>query len=299
MVHGLAYRRREPFSKVKFDLCVLMASHPNPAKFKIISFSCLAIICCLLFVPAAAQSDCKAKTANYITRLKTALQVFIPDPGNDVARDKYLESLRQDNSRLYDLVANLSKEAVVNMDRDSLWLQCFQQEFLYVNPTDKDENIVLWYAHLFKRFATFEFNSPEFAKGFGIHVDANQGAADLGQPNEAYSFAARLMAAYTFSKSITGGRVRILGGVSTYYFNNRFLWFANPRVEYRIADVDNDFTTFGNIKAIADANFGRTWIAGVGIGLELHTFGIQLMYQRQGEIKNSHFHVGVFYRFIK
>ena len=232
-------------------------------------------------------------------RLKAAVASFIPDPGNDRERDQYIEALRRTNPDGYQSIERLSKEANLQMQRDSLWLSCFQLEFLNINPSPQDENIILWSSHLFKRFAEHEFISPEFERGFGIHFDASQGAADLGQDSEAYSFAARILMAYTFSKDKSGGRLRILGGVSTYYFDNRFLWFINPRVEYRIIDIGNELTSFGSIKAIADANFGKTWIGGIGVGLELHNFGVQLIYQRQGEIKSSQLLVGIFYRFLK
>ena len=276
-----------------------MDSTFNFMGYRFVNIICFVSFSLLVFVPASGQSDCNSKTGNYIKRLKDALQSFMDDPGNDMQRDQYLASLRQSHPKAYNLVERLSKEANVNMQQDSLWLQCFQQEFLNVNPTDKDENIIRWSAHLFKRFIAFDFISPEFETGFGIHVDANQGAADLGKKSEAYSFAARVLMAYTFSKERSGGRFRILGGVSTYYFDNKFSWFANPRLEYRIRDISNDLTTFGNWKAIVDANFGKTWIAGAGIGLELHHFGVQLLYQRQGDVKDSHLLVGVFYRFLK
>jgi hypothetical protein len=257
------------------------------------------IALCALPISATGQSECRSKVGEYITRFKAALQNFIPDPGTDEDRNRYLESLRQTNVQLYNSVEQLSLEAKTNSERDTLWLPCFQQEFLNIDPGPMDGNIILWSAHLFKRFTAFDFESPEFERGIGIHVDANQGAADLGRDSEAYSFAARILLAYTFSKSVSGGRFRILGGVSTYYFDKDFLWFVNPRVEYRIRDIGNELTSFGNIKAILDANFGETWIAGAGIGVELHKFGVQLMYQRQGETKKSHILVGLFYRFLK
>jgi hypothetical protein len=276
-----------------------MNSTFNLMGYRIANIIYFVIALLLVCVPASGQPDCTTKTGNYIKRLKDALQNFIDDPGNDTERDEYLESLRQNNLKAFNLVKSLSIEAIVNMQQDSLWLQCFQQEFLNVSPTEKDENIIRWSAHLFKRFVAFDFISPEFEPGFGIHIDANQGAADLGQQSEAYSFAARILMAYTFTTERTGGRFRILGGVSTYYFDSKFSWFVNPRLEYRVRDIGNDLTTFGNWKAIVDANFGKTWIAGAGIGLELHSFGAQLIYQRQGDIKDSHLLVGVFYRFFK
>lgn len=276
-----------------------MDSASNLMEFRIANIIYFVIALTLVCVPASGQPDCTTKTGNYIKRLKDALQNFIDDPQSDAQRDQYLESLRQSNPKAYNLVERLSKEANVNMQQDSLWLQCFQQQFLNVSPTEKDENFIRWSAHLFKRFVAFDFISPEFESGLGIHIDANQGAADLGQKSEAYSFAARVLMAYTFSKERSGGRLRILAGVSTYYFDSKFSWFANPRFEYRIRDIGNQLTTFGNWKAIVDANFGKTWIAGAGIGLELHSFGAQLMYQRQGDVKDSHLLVGVFYRFLK
>lgn len=245
------------------------------------------------------QLDCPAKTRNYIIQLKTSLKDFIPDPGNDEERDQYLQMLRQKSPEKYDEVERLSIKANREMQRDTLWQLCFQQEFLNVNPTLQDENIIRWSAHLFKRFIRFELLSPEFEKGFGIHIGASQGAADLGLDSEAYSFSARALMAYTFSRNASAGRIRALAGVSTYYFDNKFFWFANPRIEYRIIDIGNELTTFGNVKALVDANFGKTWIAGLGVAVELHNFGVELMYQRQGEIKKSHLLVGIFYRFLK
>ncbi len=245
------------------------------------------------------QADCSAKTRNYIIQLKASLKDFIPDPGNDEERDKYLELVRQKSPDRYDEVERLSIQANREMQRDSIWLQCFQQEFLNVNPAPQDENIIRWSAHLFKRFISFDLLSPEFEKGLGIHLGAGHGAADLGQDSEAYSFSAKVLMAYTFARNASGGRLRVLCGVSTYYFDRKFFWFVSPRVEYRIADIGNELTTFGNIKALADANFGKTWIAGAGVAVELHQFGIELMYQRQGEIKKSHLLIGIFYRFLK
>ena len=259
------------------------------------------LLCSVYPLRTFAQESCKPKVEDYILRFKTALQNFIDDPGSDAARDQYLQSLRQINPGLYDKIERLSLEAKNNMDRDASWLACFQQEFLNVHTTDNDENIILWSAHLFKRFVTLEYISPEFERGVGVHVDASQGAADLGKSTEAYSFAGRVLISYTFSKerTATGGNFRILGGISTYYYENEFLFFANPRVEYRISDIGNKLTTLGNLKAIVDGNFGDTWIVGGGIGVELHNFGVQVLYQRQGDDKNSHLLVGLFYRFLK
>ena len=254
---------------------------------------------CSLTISATAQSECRSKVGEYISRFKAAFRNFIPDPGTDRDRNLYLESLRRSNVQLYNYVEQLSIEAKANAERDTLWLPCFQQEFLNIEPGPMDGSILLWSAHLFKRFTEFDFDSPEFERGIGIHVDLNQGAADLGRDSETYSFAVRILLAYTFSKRLSGGRFRMLGGVSTYYFDRDFLWFVNPRLEYRFKDIGNELTTFGNLKGILDANFGTTWIVGTGIGLELHNFGVQIMYQRQGEIKKSHILVGIFYRFLK
>jgi hypothetical protein len=268
-------------------------------KFRLTKVFIISSLLSLMSAPLAGQPDCSVKVENYLRRFKSALQNFIPDPGSDAARDQYLNSLNQDNPQLYGSVVQLSMEANRNMRRDALWLSCFQQEFLSVEPSADDEKIVLWSAHLFKKFAAFAFLSPEFEKGIGIHVDASQGAADLGADSETYSFATRILLSYTFSNEVSGGRFRVLGGLSTYYFDRKFVWFANPRLEARITDIGNDLTTFGNIKAIVDANFGKTWIIGAGIAVELHNFGVQMMYQRQGETKNSHILVGLFYRFLK
>jgi hypothetical protein len=245
------------------------------------------------------QPNCRPKVEDYIIRLKTALHHFIPDPGNDAERNRFLQALQESDQQIYSVVEGLSREAQANMSRDTTWLLCFQQEFLKVQPGPRDENIISWSSHLFKRFVPLKFVSPEFERGIGIHVDVNQGAADLGSQTEAYSFATRVLLGYTFASSQSGGRYRLFGGVSTYYFDSRFHWFANPRLEFRIKDVDNKLLTFGNIKAIVDANFGETWIAGGGLGLELHNFGAQILYQRQGEQKSSHLLVGLFYRFLK
>ncbi len=259
------------------------------------------LLASVLVLQVDAQTACKSKVEGYILRLKGALQNFIPDPGSDAARDQYLQSLRQINPGLYDKVRRLSLEAKEKMDEDASWLACFQQEFLNIQPSDKDENMILWSSHLFKRFVTMDYISPEFERGIGVHVDINQGAADLGKSTEAYSFAGRLLLSYTFSKERTGtgGTVRLMGGISTYYYDSEFNFFANPRVEYRIKDLGNKLTTFGNLKVIIDGNFGETWIAGAGIGVELHNFGVQVLYQRQGKVKNSHLLVGLFYRFLK
>jgi hypothetical protein len=270
-----------------------------PRKFSMRIIIVLSFIQYFTLEPAIGQSNCRLKTEEYITRFKSAISKLPADPGTDVERDQYLDSVRLNNPEFYNRIARLSMEAQTNIKRDDSWLPCFQQEFLNVNPTAQDETIIRWSAHLFKRLLTFDFRSPEFEKGVGIHLDASQGAADLGRQSEAYSFAARVLLAYTFSNEVAGGRVRILGGVSTYYFERRFLWFANPRLEYRIVDLGNDLATLGNLKAILDANFGKTWIAGAGVGLELHNFGVQLMYQRQGRQKSSQILVGLFYRFLK
>ena len=133
-----------------------------------------ALLASVLVLRVDAQASCKSKVEGYILRFKGALQNFIPDPGSDAARDQYLQSLRQINPGLYDRVQRLALEAKEKTDEDASWLPCFQQEFLNVQPSDKDANIILWSSHLFKRFVTLDYISPEFERGIGVHVDINQ-----------------------------------------------------------------------------------------------------------------------------
>lgn len=251
-------------------------------------------------VRLSAQPGCE-RVDPYIRELKTALRKFIPDPGSDKARDKYLAKIKDEDRALFREATRLGIDAG---RKDSAWISCFQRRFIEVEGGDDDAGLALWAAYLFKRFSYSQFVSPEFRQGFGIHLDVNQGVADLGKDSEAYSFTGRVLLAYTFKGKSTdnihsGGRVRLLGGVSTFYAESRFDWYANPRLEFRLLDIGG-LTSFGNVKAIVDANIGDTWIIGGGLGLELaQCAGLQVMYARQGAGRSSHLQIGVFYRFLK
>ncbi|HEY3405622.1 MAG TPA: hypothetical protein VGK59_19700 [Ohtaekwangia sp.] len=266
---------------------------------KYITLLMIGWLCSVVIVQA--QTNCVDKVGAYIRELKSALVNFIPDPGSDEARNAYLLSLKKINPDVYRQAVKIVQEGEASRKKDDAWLPCFQQEFFNIDPSAADTDISLWMAHIAKSVIELDFTSPEFRKGFGVHLDINQGVADLGQKTEAYSFSTRALLAYTFGKDgkSSGGRWRTLTGVSMYYQNTDFLWLINPRIEYRLLDIGVDLTNIGNLKLIADANFGDTWIAGGGFGLELSSFGMQMLYQRQGEDHSSHVLLGVFYRFQK
>jgi len=271
-------------------------------KISLIKFLLTVLILSSALSSIAQIDSCENKVKGYIINLKTILEKFIPDPGSDDARQVYIESIQKINPALFSKAQKLVNEGNSKMNNDSKWLRCFQNEFTRINPSSQDLSTLNWFAYLAKQ-TTAEFVSPEFANGFGFHIDVNQGVADVGKKTETYSFAARGLLSYTFknfkANKSSGGHSRVLFGISTYYQNNKFLLFANPRYEYKIRDIGNKLTSIGNLKFIADANVGDTWVIGGGLGIELYNFGLQLLYQRQTNDLSSHILTGLFYRFKK
>jgi hypothetical protein len=278
-----------------------LASLEIPTMKKISCITLILFFKLCAFTSSEAQTTCKQSVTDFLKKWKPALAELGNDPASDAKRDEHLVEISQTDPALYKKLVKLAGEGQKISATDPQWPECYQQEFGNVTPNDNNVSLSLWAAHLFKRFSITAFISPEFEKGLGFHLDANHGAADLGSTTETYSLAARALISYTFANTSTGtgGRVRMLAGVSTYYQNTDFILFVNPRLEFRIADVANKITSLGNVKAIIDANFGETWIIGGGAGLELHNFGLQLLYQRQGDDIDSHLLLGIFYRFGK
>jgi hypothetical protein len=256
--------------------------------------------------PAFAQ-DCCGRPAcmqevdSYVVTLKRILNDFIPIPATKEERIMFLDAFAHQEPANYATLRKLVFDLDKVRTKDSTWLLCFATRLLLVNAGPSDENILRWFDFLTRQLLPSDFTSPEFKKGFGLHFDVNQGVADVGKSSQSYSFSMRVLAAYTFTKKgkATGGKWRILARPSWYYQDNRGYLLVNPRVEYRFKDLGNKLVSIGNIKLIADANFGDINIYGVGAALELYFFGAQVLYQRQDKIKSNHLLLGLFYRFQK
>lgn len=240
-----------------------------------------------------AQIPCQG-VAGFVDELRQVFSKFPPKPRNEATADSILSELRNIDSRLLHNATVLSKKyTLLNADQRT----CVVNQFLAA-PADSDRDVNFWFDHVSKRIP-YSLRSPEFRRGFGVHVDISQGAVGLGTASESYSAAARALLSYTVGKGgqDTGGRWRGLFGLSTYYEYNGFLFCINPRVEYRIKDFAlGNLTTIGNLKAIVDTNFGDATIVGGGLGAELHVGGIQILYQRDLDVSQSYILIGLFIR---
>lgn len=241
----------------------------------------------------SAQSTCDG-IPEFVTELRQVFSSFPPAPASDDEADAILKHLEQSDPALLRKATSTSKRYILlNADQRV----CVASQFM-ATPSGNDGDVNFWFQHIAKQIP-YPLRSPEFRKGFGLHIDLNHGVADLGVKTESYSAAARALLSFTAGHKghSTGGRWRAMAGASTYYYDTDFHFFFNPRVEYRIKDFAlGDLATIGNLKAIVDVNIGNSVIAGAGVGAEFHFAGIQILYQRQSEEHNSHFLVGLFIR---
>ncbi|WP_333820637.1 hypothetical protein [Ohtaekwangia sp.] len=251
--------------------------------------------------PCCNRADCKAAIDAYIISLKRLLNDFGTLPSGiderKAALENYKTQYRVGYAQLRAIILKIQKISA----GDRTWLDCFSQRFIEVDPSVADEDCISWYAYLSTVLLPSEFTSPEFAKGFGVHLDLSQGVADPGKSTEAYALAGRVLLSYTFCKHghASGGRWRVMAGPSIYYQDTKAYLLANPRVEFRLKDIGNKLASIGNIKLIADGNIGDVYIVGGGVGLELYKFGVQVLYQRQSEVRSAQLLTGLFYRFQK
>lgn len=267
------------------------------------------LLCALLFAAwmhtlaqdCCSRPACMQEVDSYVIPLKRILNDFIPIPSTREERIMFMDAFAHQEPANYAALRKIVFDLDKVRTKDSTWLLCFANRLLMVNAGPADENILRWFDFLTRQLLPNDFTSPEFRKGFGVHIDMNQGVADLGKKTQSYSFAARVLAAYTFAKKgkVSGGNWRICAGPSFYYQDNRGYLLANSRVEYRFKDLGNKLVSIGNIKLIADANFGDITVYGAGAALELYFFGAQVLYQRQNKIKSNHLLLGLFYRFQK
>jgi hypothetical protein len=254
----------------------------------------LGVVLAVSIIRADAQNQCEG-VPGFVEELRELFAKFPTKPSSNAKADSLLAEMNKTDPRLLREATVLAKRyTLLNEDQRV----CVANQFLMA-PVAVDRDVNFWFDHVSKRIP-YPLRSPEFPKGFGLHLELSQGAAGLGGGAETYVAAARALLSFTAGNRghHTGGRWRGLAGVSTYYQNTEFLFFFNPRVEYRIMDFAlGDLATIGNLKAIVDANIGETTIIGAGLGAELHVAGIQLLYQRQRNEPYSYFLVGLFFRF--
>jgi hypothetical protein len=233
----------------------------------------------------------------YIGATTTLVKKLPMYPGTEGKADSLLAIFQQSDPASERKLRQAILFAEEKRKADPSFLQC-----LIENAHLTDSNYNNWTQFLAGHYVKLAFRSPEFVRGFGLHFDINQGGADLGSASESYAVAGRALLSYTFvskdAPTNAGGHVRLMGGVSTYYAFRELETFANLRGEFRVRDIGNDLTSFGNVKLIADLNSNKDYtIIGGGAGLELYKFGIQLLYQRETQIGGSYLLFGIFYRF--
>jgi hypothetical protein len=261
--------------------------------FKITAFVIVMFSC---FTSRANPGPCD-DAIRYLEATTTLVKKLPPYPGTEGKADSVLAIFKQtepaSERKLHQAILFAEKKR----KSDPSFLQC-----LVENAHLTDSNYNNWSQFLAGHYVKLTFRSPEFVRGFGLHLDVSQGGADLGTASESYAVAGRALLSYTFvpksAPTNAGGHVRLLGGVSTYYAFRELETFANLRGEFRIRDIGNDLTSFGNVKLIADLNHNNDYtIIGGGAGVELYNFGIQLLYQRETQIGGSYLLFGIFYRF--
>jgi len=273
---------------------------------KPLSLTGSAIFCFMLFVSMASYGqadccqspDCKSNVILRINSIKSLLAPLGKFPHDVADQDTKWYAFKKANKDFYKKIKHFMDEEARIEANDRTWGSCFSSLFNTTNVLGTESDILNWKGYLREQSTKGNFNSPEFHKGGGVHFDINQGVADVGKTSESYSFAARVLLSFTLPKKgkESGGHWRIMIGPSYYHTNVNSMILLNPRIEYRLLDIGNDLTSVGNLKLIADTNFGERSIVGGGIGLELYHFGAQILFQGQNEDKSSHILMGLFYR---
>jgi hypothetical protein len=264
-----------------------------PYTFRVTAF----VITMFGFFTSVANPEPCDDAIRYIEATTTLVKKLPMYPGTEKKADSLLTVFRQTDPASERKLRQSILFAEDKRKADPSFLQC-----LIENAHLTDTNYNSWTQFLSGYYVKLSFRSPEFVRGFGLHVDVSQGGADLGTASESYAVAGRALLSYTFvprdAPTNAGGHVRLMGGVSTYYAFRELETLANLRGEFRLLDIGNDLTSFGNVKLIADLNHNKDQtIIGGGAGVELYTFGIQLLYQRETQIGGSYFLFGIFYRF--
>ena len=136
--------------------------------------------------------------------------------------------------------------------------------------------------------------SPEFCKGFRLHIEAGTGVKDLATTTESFIGSLTGFISYTFApkdKNLEvdtiyphqqcNGRFRMLLGLSESYVDHIGLTQGVVRGEIKLFDIKTAFFSIGNVKGITQANIGinRSYHSiGLGIGADFEIAGFNLIY---------------------
>lgn len=261
---------------------------------------CLLLIsflpCQVLAQDCCADSNCKQAAQDLAVKVNGVFSVLAENPGSFEARESILDSVRAYNTTLYNRVIGSIKKLDKWSGQSGSKRLCFF-DLLEQEDTVSIESKLGWIEHIEKRLDDTKFNSPEFCREFGLHLDLNQGAQDLFKDSEAYLLSTRVLFSYTFSgKDNCGGRLRFMLGPSLYYSKKKADLFVNPRAEIRLMDIGNPLTNVGNVKLIAQANVGNRFIGGIGLGVELANFGVQILGEYHDKMADYSLQIGLSYR---
>lgn len=204
-----------------------------------------------------------------------------------------LQRLKHDFPSNYEKVMNASRELRnLNSNEEDLFI-CF----LNTLPDDYDYyGFREWVTHFRGLLMSDDFLSPEFAKGWTFYSGLGQGAADLLRSDESYSVSLRALFGYTFAREESGGHIRLLMGLSSYYQDNNLDLFLNPRAEVRLSDIAVSLTSIGTKKLIVEGNVNKdVFIGGAGFGVEIGPVNIDLLGEYQTGYKHWSFQFSVGY----
>lgn len=262
----------------------------------------MAVLILYLPVQTLAQSccdqpQCREQAQAFVDQISPLIKTLGEDPDIFEDRQIILDSLRIHEGRLFNRMVNGIKDLEKWFGTDGDKRNCFF-DLLLVSDTVTAAWQLDWIGHIVKRLDDSDFGSPEFCREWGLHLDLNQGVADPFGSSEAYLLSTRALISYTLSPTDScGGRFRLMLGPSLYYSKEKAHLFINPRVEIRLMDIGNNMTNVGNIKAIAQGNIGDRFIGGLGLGVELANFNLQILGEYHDTDHDYSIQVGIGYRF--
>ncbi|MBL6446612.1 hypothetical protein JMN32_09840 [Fulvivirga sp. 29W222] len=244
--------------------------------------------------------NCNKLSANEWTEVQSyansiipvVLYKLYPAPSDDTERQSRLDSLKTHDYTAYVQLTNGIRSFIESTTPD-------QQTCFY---SVADNEIVLeWIGFIYRKNAPEnKMLSPEFQKGWGILAEWNQGALNPFQDAEAYLLTLKGMAGYTFAKERSGGHLRLLVGPSMYYSGKDTQFLLTTRAEVRLKDIQAAPVSIGTIKFIAEGStdIDGLWVFGPGVGVELPSFGVQLLHQWHTDAIKNHLEIGISYRFL-
>jgi hypothetical protein len=263
------------------------------------------------FLQLAAQNccdnpDCANTAKKYAEAELQLMQVLAESPSDSLGRVGKVNNYKASHPGWYQKVTELFLDIDNWAGNDNQKLICLQDQIKAL-PIDIGIRMSLndWQLHFLQEFDKIKQRSTEFCQGFGVHAELNQGAVNLFKSTESHFFSVKafvIVKTWGTSSSSCGGKVRLLLGGGMNYQYNDVMWIIAPRIEYRLKDIGNHFTSIGHIKFIFEPGYGispDTFQYLTGLGVDINILQVQLLGGYQSRNHNYLAHLGLAYRFFK